>query len=107
MYSRFNIYDRVHRLFASGHPLAQLLSLLVLGAAVVGVVLMGAFVLSFLIGAALLATAVFATRLWWLRFKLRRGARQRERVGANRHGRLIEAEYTIVEEREARRRRRQ
>jgi hypothetical protein len=103
---------------AARHPVAQFLSLLVIGAAVVGVVLMGAFILSFLIGAAVLASAVLAVRVWWFRRKLRSAAERAAaghldasgagtegvRESRNPHGRLIEAEYTIVRERDAGRR---
>jgi hypothetical protein len=118
---RFEKLGRFPGLGAARHPVAQFLSLLVIGAAVVGVVLMGAFILSFLIGAAMLAAAVLAARIWWFRRKLRsaaaraaasgsgasRGAdaeREHVRDSRDRHGRLIDAEYTIVRERDAGRR---
>jgi hypothetical protein len=123
---RFDTFGLIPGLGAGRHPIAQFLSLLVIGAAVVGVVLMGAFILSFLIGAAVLASAVLAVRIWWFRRKLRNASaraarsgtgrlsegagagagRERERVreSGDPHGRLIDAEYTIVRERDARRR---
>jgi hypothetical protein len=119
-FERFDKLGLLPGLGAGRHPVAQFVSLLVIGAAVVGVVLMGAFILSFLIGAALLAWAVLAVRVWWFRRKLRKAAeagrsddaagasavRERVRESADHRGRLIEAEYTIVNERDARRRRR-
>lgn len=118
-YERFDKPGLLPGLGGGRHPVAQFVSLLVIGAAVVGVVLMGAFILSFLIGAALLAWAVLAVRVWWFRHKLRKAAegarsdeafgagagRERVRESADHRGRLIDAEYTIVGERDARRRR--
>jgi hypothetical protein len=106
--------------FASArHPVTQFISLLVIGAAVVGVVLMGAFLQTFPIGAAVLASAVLAVRVWWFQRKLRAAARAsttssdrgagagrvRAQESSEPCGRLIEAEYTIVAERDSRRRR--
>jgi hypothetical protein len=51
----------------SGHPLAQVLSLLVLAVVLVGAVIMGAFVLMALLGLGVLAFLGYKLRAWWLR----------------------------------------
>lgn len=101
------MYGRHYRLSLgpAGHPLLQVLWLLVFGVALVGAVLMGALILSFLLGAAAVAAAVLAVRIWWFRRKLRRSVEQRDRFRGSGHdsrGRLIDADYTVVAEREAR-----
>lgn len=93
--------NRLYRLAASGNPFVQILALLVFGIVLIGAVLMGALVLALVFGLAVIGAAVFSVRLWWLRRKLQR---QQTRSGARsrspQEGRYIEAEYTIVTERE-------
>jgi hypothetical protein len=102
------MYQRFYKLNAAGNPIAQVLSLLLFGAVLIGAVIMGAFILSALLGVAAIAAAVFAVRIWWFRRKLRQAAERQEHLrDAGRYdGRLIDAEYTVVRERAARRRRR-
>jgi hypothetical protein len=96
---------RLYTLATSGNPVVQVLSLVVFGAVLIGAVLMGAVILSFVFGLAVIAAIVFSVRLWWLRRKLQRRAPQGGDFGAGAEGRLIEAEYTLVRERETPRRR--
>jgi len=98
--------NRLYALARSGNPVVQVLSLFVFGVALIGAVIMGAVILSFVFGLAVVAAIVIAVRLWWLRRKLDRQARQ----GGSRspaEGNFIEAEYTVVTtKREPQRRRR-
>jgi hypothetical protein len=50
----------------SGHPLAQALSLVVLGVVLVGAVIMGVFVLMALLGLGVLGFLGYKLRGWWL-----------------------------------------
>ena len=95
---------RLYALGTSGNPVVQVLSLLVFGVALIGAVLMGAVILSFVFGLAVIAAVVFSVRLWWLRRKVQRQHRGSGTYGAETDGRLIEAEYTVVREREFQRR---
>ena len=91
------------RLFSfgsSGNPLAQILSLLVLGVVIVGAVIMGAFVLVALLGLAIVGFAVLSVRGWWLRRKLRVQGRGPDDGGPGRPAkgiRYIEGEYEVVD----------
>ncbi|HEX5421545.1 MAG TPA: hypothetical protein VFY39_16255 [Gammaproteobacteria bacterium] len=99
------MYGRLHKSGAMSNPLVQALSLFVLGAVLIGAVLMGAVILSFLLAAAAVGAAVIAVRIWWFGRKLRHAAERRDRLHGpdhSSHGRLIDADYTIVAEREAR-----
>jgi membrane protein implicated in regulation of membrane protease activity len=87
----------------SGGPLSQALSVLVFGALLVVAVVMGAVLLAAIVGVAVLAWIAFSVRLWWLRRKLGRGTAGTDRGGQAASGRLIEAEYTVLDERDARR----
>jgi uncharacterized iron-regulated membrane protein len=65
---------------------------------------MGAVIIAFVFGFAVIGAIVFSVRLWWLR---RKWQRQAETVSVSRSqsdGRFIEAEYTVVREREPLRR---
>ncbi len=84
---------------ASKNPVVQVVSFLVMGLAVIGAVLMGAVILALALGFVVIFGIVFWLRLWWLSRKLRRGAQapadgQRGDTGR----RVIEVEYTVVEE---------
>jgi uncharacterized protein (DUF2062 family) len=81
---------------ASGNPIVQVLSLLVLGAVLIGAVAIGAVLLAVVLGLAVVAAMVFAVRLWWVRRKLAK----RPPAGGQARGELIEVEYTVVEERD-------
>jgi hypothetical protein len=95
---------RRYTLGASGNPIVQGLSLLVVGAAVIGAVLMGAILLAVVLALAVIAAIVIAARVWWLRRKLGRGGAGGSSPSTS-DPRLIDAEYTVLEEREERERR--
>jgi membrane protein implicated in regulation of membrane protease activity len=85
---------------ASANPLVQVLSVAAFGLALLGAVLIGAVVLVFLLGFAVLAGAIFALRAWWLGRKLRGAVPEPQRAPDSPPGQLIDAEYTVVEERD-------
>jgi hypothetical protein len=89
----------------SGNPLAQALSVLVFAVLLVAAVVMGALILAAIVGVAVVAWIGFSLRLWWLRRKLGRGAAggQSGAQPAPPSGRLIDAEYTVLDERDPRR----
>jgi membrane protein implicated in regulation of membrane protease activity len=91
---------------APGGPLAQFFALLVFGALLVVAVVMGAVILAAILGLAVIAWTVFSVRLWWLKRKLGgRAAHERGPQPPNQPGgQLIDAEYTVLGERDARRR---
>jgi predicted membrane metal-binding protein len=95
------MHDRLYTLRLPGNPVLQVLSLLAAGVVMIGAVLLGAVLLAFVLGFAMLAGAVFLVRLWWLRRKLQKAARR----GAADAGRVIEVEYTVVDEQKPRERR--
>jgi len=93
------------RRFTAGmpaNPLLQALSFIVGGIVLVIAIVMGAILLSVVLGLALIAALAIWIRLWWLRRKILdaraeysgAGARPREATG-----RVIEVEYTVVDER--------
>jgi hypothetical protein len=86
----------------SGGPLTQVLSVLVFGVLLVGAVVMGAVILAVVLGLAVVAYVAFVVRVWWLRRKMGRGAPPRAASDPDRHdgGRLIDAEYTVLDERD-------
>jgi uncharacterized iron-regulated membrane protein len=96
-----NFSNRLYTFGTSGNPVVQVLSLLAFGVVLIGVVLMGAVILAFVFGLAVIAAIGFSLRVWWLRRRL--GRRRQDAVGATSPGRLIQAEYTVVEERSTRR----
>jgi hypothetical protein len=94
--------------FAAGgmpqNPIAQFLIFVVAGLALVGIVFMGFVLLAVLLGAGFVLGIIVWVRWWWLNRKLGRAMRDRTgrrgpdggpRSGS---GRVIEVEYTIVEE---------
>ena len=92
----------------SGNPLVQVLSLIVFGVLLVGAVIMGAVVLAAVLGLAVVAAVVFWIRFWWLSRKLRRPGgpldpNMSTGSDAGAGGRLIEAEYEIIERRDTKR----
>lgn len=92
---------RLYGFRAAGNPLLQIATALVLGIALLAAVLMGALLLVLLVGAAVIAATVLSVRLWWQRRK-QGGAPRAERRGS---GQLIEAEYSVVVERDVARQR--
>ena len=79
----------------SSNPVVQVLSFLAFGAGLILAVLMGAVILAFVLGVAVVAGIVFWIRIMWLTRKMRRGQGQ-PRPGTA--GRVIEVEYTVVDE---------
>jgi hypothetical protein len=59
---------------------------------------MGAVILAIVLGLGVIGVVAFYARLWWLGRKARRSGLQRD-AGAT-TGRLIDAEYTVVEQRD-------
>ena len=83
---------------ASGNPLAQILSVLALGAVVVGAVIMGAFMLLAFLGVAVIGFVVFVVRGWWLRRKMRGRGPDGGGPGRPAKGiRYIEGEYEVLD----------
>jgi hypothetical protein len=85
---------------ASGNPLAQFLSLLVLGVVAVAAVVMGAFLLLAFLGLAAIGVVVLSIRGWWIRRKLRQqppGEGGPGGPGAAQGTHLIEGEYIVIE----------
>ncbi len=83
----------------SKNPVVQVVSFLVMGLAVIGAVLMGAVILAFVLGFVVIFGIVFWLRLWWLGRKLRRRAQApADRQRSDTARRVIEVEYTVVEE---------
>jgi len=70
-----------------------------MGLAVIGAVLMGAVILAFVLGFVVIFGIIFWLRLWWLGRKLRRHAQApADGQRSDAVGRVIEVEYTVVEE---------
>lgn len=90
---------RLYGFRAPGNPLAQIAMLLLVGVALIGAVVMGAVLLALFVGMGVIAAVVFSVRSWWLK---RRHPPRRPAA----RGELIEAEYHVVVERDAERRRR-
>jgi protein-S-isoprenylcysteine O-methyltransferase Ste14 len=85
---------------APANPLVQALSAVVVGLALLGAVFVGAVILVIVLGLAVLAAAVFALRAWWLERTLGRAAPEPDREPGSAQGQLIDAEYTVLEERD-------
>jgi hypothetical protein len=84
--------------FNASNPIAQILSLLVLGVVIVAAVIMGAFVLLAFLGVAAIGFMVFAIRGWWLRRKLKGRGPDGGGPGRPAKGvRYIEGEYEVVD----------
>ena len=84
---------------ASRNPIIQGLWLLVFGAALIVAVLMGAVILAVVLGLAVVASIVIAVRVWWLRRKLAKQGFGEQTPTDEAGKRLIEAEYTVIDER--------
>lgn len=84
---------RAHTLMTSSNPIVQVVSLILVGLALIVAVLFGAMLLAVVFGVAMVAAIVIALRVWWLRRKLARA----QPPG----GTVIEAEYRIVQQRDA------
>jgi hypothetical protein len=81
----------------SGHPLAQLLAMLVMGVVLVAAVVMGAFVLMVLLGLFVIGYIAFWIRAWWR--SRRSGGRGPfgKGPGPAKGIRYIEGEYEVIE----------
>ncbi len=87
--------QRAYRLNLPQNPLVKIAAILVTAFMVIGAIFLGAIVLFFLVGFAVLAWLVLRVRLWWLRRQLHPGETGRDEP----HGDIVEAEYTVIEER--------
>lgn len=84
------------------NPLLQIVYFIVGGIILIGALLMGAVILSLVFGLALIAGIVVWIRVWWLRRKiLKAGGEGAAAAGQEpgSSGRVIEVEYTVVDER--------
>ncbi len=100
------------RALLSGNPVAQVLSLLVAGLALIVSVIMGAVVLAFVLAVGVVVAIYFWIRIRWQLRGVRRAAasaadaRREASTQDNRRkagqGRIIEAESTVIEERDLR-----
>ncbi len=98
------------RALLSGNPVAQVLSLLVAGLALIVSVIMGAVVLAFVLAVGVVVAIYFWIRIrWQLRGVRRASAADAQREASTRdnrrtagQGRIIEAESTVIEERDLR-----
>jgi uncharacterized iron-regulated membrane protein len=86
-----------------GGPLMQVVSGLVFALLLIVAVVLGAAILAAIVGVAVLAWIVFSVRLWWLRRKLgpRGAVRSPGEEPTRPEGRLIDAEYTVLGERDS------
>ena len=105
---------RVFSFVRSGNPLAKVLSLLVFAALLAAALIMGAVVIAMLLGLAVILGVVLAVRVWWFRRKLRRpppadgGYAPPEPLAQKpAQTRLIEGEYEVVKQPDAKDARRQ
>jgi uncharacterized iron-regulated membrane protein len=94
------------RIFITGpstNPLMQVVYLLLGGLVLIGALLMGAVILAFVLGFALIFGIVIWVRVWWLRRKMLRARDAQAPPGSqsthSESGRVIEVEYTVVDER--------
>jgi hypothetical protein len=82
----------------SGHPVGQLLAMLVMGVVLVGAVIMGAFVVVGLAALFAIGYAVFWVRAWWRWRRLRGGPPSGGPEPRPAKGiRYLEGEYEVVE----------
>jgi hypothetical protein len=90
------------RLFSfsvSGHPIGQLLAMIVMGVVLVGAVFMGAIVFLLLLGVFVVGYSAFWLRAWW-RWRMLRGRAPSEgesATGPVKSVGYIEGEYEVVE----------
>ena len=86
---------RIFTIGMSRNPIVQVISVVLVGLAVIVAIFMGAVILAFVFGLAMVGAIVLAVRIWWARRKLRSA---KPAAG----GTIIDAEYTVVKERELR-----
>lgn len=91
--------DRLGSFGASQNPLIQGLSLLAGAVLLIGAVVVGAFLLAIAIGVGLVLALIILCRIWWIKRKLARAGRGTAEAGrAESTGRVIEVEYTVLDE---------
>jgi hypothetical protein len=88
---------RAFTLRTPSHPLVQAVYCVVGGIVLIGAMLMGAVILSIALGVGLILGAAVLARSWWLGRKASPGRPRRPAAGA-----LLEAEYTVLDERDER-----
>lgn len=95
---------RIYTVRPPANPIVQVLYFLVGGILLIGAVILGAFVLAFVLGFAVVAGLIVYARFWWLSRKLAkgRGSSGGGRGGPSSRSELLEAEYTVVSERDER-----
>lgn len=81
------------------NPILQVLYFVVGGILVIGAVLMGAVILAFALGLAIVVGIVVYIRAWWLGRKIARtGSASVKRSSRTPGTRVLEVEYTVVDE---------
>lgn len=91
--------DRLGSFGASQNPLIQGVSLLVGAVLLIGAVVLGAFLLAIAIGVGLVFALIILGRIWWIKRKLARAGRGTGGAGREQSdGRVIEVEYTVIDE---------
>ena len=89
------------------NPFLQALYFVAGGVLLIGAILMGAVILAIALGIAIVAGLVVFVRVWWLKRKIERARRKRGgRSGTQDSEKVIEVEYTVVDERDDSERRR-
>ena len=86
----------------SSHPLLQVFYVLLGGIVLIGALFMGAVLLTVAFGLGLLIGAVALLRAWWLGRGRPRPVRGRPAQGRQAAGKLLDAEYSVVAERDER-----
>jgi hypothetical protein len=81
---------------ASQNPFVQGLSLILGAALLVGALILGAFLLAIAVGFGLVAALIIMARIWWIQRRLARAGRGAS--GPTADGRVIEVEYTVIDE---------
>jgi membrane protease YdiL (CAAX protease family) len=90
---------RPSSLIASRNPLVQGLSLVVGAVLLVGAVVLGAFLLAIAVAVGLVFALIIMGRIWWITRKLDRAGHGAASSGPGQtEGRVIEVEYTVIDE---------
>lgn len=82
----------------SQNPLVQGVSLLIGAVLLVGAIVLGAFLLAIAIGLGLVLALILMARVWWIKRKLARAGHGAAASPARAGGRVIEVEYSVVDE---------
>jgi hypothetical protein len=88
---------RAFTLRAPSHPLLQAVYVAVGGIVLIGALLMGAVILAVALGIGLIIGVIAIGRSWWIGRKPGRTSPRRPVAGT-----LLEAEYTVIDERDER-----